>query len=177
MPGSVQFILGTLLTVAVASIVALFYAGDKSQLWDVLKLALQGIGALVIARLTVVWAVENFKSQKRWERDASTYSSILAALREMARVNAILWAEASGAKQYTKEYLDEAKVRSVTAKKKFEEAAAAAIFLPDEISSVVLELEASLANQQCDTCEEYIEDEGYFVSDALKQLASKRHLL
>ncbi len=90
MGGSVQFLLGVLLTVAAASVVAIFYRGDNSQLWDILKLAIQGFGAIAIARLTVVWAVDNFKSQKRWERDASTYAATVAALREMKRVVDIL---------------------------------------------------------------------------------------
>jgi hypothetical protein len=82
-----------LLTVAAAPVIALFYRADTSQLWDILKLAMQGIGALVFARMTVVWAIDKFKSQKRWERDASTYAGTVAALREMKRVNDILWTE------------------------------------------------------------------------------------
>jgi hypothetical protein len=45
-PSSVPFILGILVTTAGASVIALFAARDGTQTWDILKLALQGIGAL-----------------------------------------------------------------------------------------------------------------------------------
>src|SRR5689334_8175445 len=111
MHGPVQFILGVLLTTAIASLIALFVKGDGTQIWDVVKLCLQGIGGIVIARLAVVWAVDTFKSQKRWERDASTFANILAALREMKRANDILWDDAIHAKDYSEKYLEEAKGR------------------------------------------------------------------
>ena len=178
MPPSAPFILGVLLTTAVASIVALFFAGDRTQVWDILKLAMQGIGALIFARLAVVWAIETFKSQKRWERDATTFSNILAALREMKRANDILWDDAIHAKNYTDQYLEEAKDRWRVSKTKFEEAAAASVFLPDEISTIVLKLEADLANApRHDTYQESIDHDGYIVSNALKALEWRKHLL
>ena len=178
MPASAPFLLGVLLTTAVASIVALFFAGDRTQVWDILKLAMQGIGALIFARLAVVWAIETFKSQKRWERDATTFSNVLAALREMNRANDILWDDAIHAKDYTERYLQEAGERWRISKKKFEDAAAASVFLPDDISSIVLQLESDLANApRHDTYQDSIEHDGYVVSEALKALERKKHLL
>jgi hypothetical protein len=176
-PVSAQVVLAILVTIAVCSVFALFHYGDTTQLWDVLKLALQGIGAIAIARLTVVWAVDNFKSQKRWERDASTYAATVAALREMKRVIDILWGHEVDAKPYTEKYIAEAKERSVAAKKKFEECAAAAIFLPSEISSIILQLESDLANRDFDSYFEYLESEDSLLSEAIKQLESKKYLL
>ncbi|MGY8633824.1 hypothetical protein RAD15_15210 [Bradyrhizobium sp. 14AA] len=172
-----SFVLGVLLTTAAASVLALFYAADTKQIWDVLKLAVQGIGALIIARLAVVWAVETFKSQKSWERDATTFSNLLAALREMHRANDILWDDVVHAKDYTEKYLEEVKGRWSTAKKKFEDAAAASIFLPREISSVILQLEADLANAHYDSYQEHIDGDGYMVSEALKKLERLKHLI
>jgi hypothetical protein len=176
-PSSVPFILGVLVTTAGASVIALFAARDGTQTWDILKLALQGIGALIFARYGVVWAFETFKSQKRWERNATTFSNVLAALREMKRANDILWEEAIGAKDYSEEYLADAKDRWRVAKKKFEEAAAASVFLPDVISSIVLQLEADLATApRHNTYQEYIDHDGYLVSEALKKLERQKHL-
>ncbi|MDA9503928.1 hypothetical protein XI09_03795 [Bradyrhizobium sp. CCBAU 11386] len=177
-PSSVPFILGVLLTTAVASVIALFVSRDAAQTWDILKLALQGIGALIFARYGVVWAFETFKSQKRWERDAATFSNVLAALREMERANEILWDDAIHAKDYTDEYVNDAKERWRVAKKKFEEAATGSVFLPDAISTIVLQLEADLANAPMpDTYQEHIDNRGYLVSQALKNLERKKRLL
>ncbi|MVT55735.1 hypothetical protein GPL17_35625, partial [Bradyrhizobium yuanmingense] len=146
MHNTAPFTLGILISTAAASIIALFFARDATQTWDILKLSLQGIGALIFARYGVVWALETFKSQKRWERDAATYSNVMAALREMSRANDLLWQEAIGARQFLEDYLEEVRSRWHTAKKRFEDAAAASIFLPDEISSIILQLEADFAN-------------------------------
>ena len=175
--GLPSFVLGVLLATAAASVLALFYAGDAAQSWDVLKLAIQGVGALIIARLAVVWAVETFKSQKSWERDATTFSNLLSALREMNRANDILWDDVIQAKNYTDQYLAEVRARWSTAKKKFEDTAAASIFLPDEISSIILKLEADLANAHYDTYQEHIDGDGYLISQALKQLEQLKHLI
>lgn len=178
MRNSAPFTLGVLLTTAAASITALFFARDTTQTWDVLKLSVQGIGALIFARYGVVWALETFKSQKRWERDAATYSNVLAALREMNRANDLLWNEAIGARNYTDEYLEEVRVRWRTAKKRFEDAAAASIFLPDEISAIVLQLEADFANApRHNTYEESIDHDAGLLSNAIKALEQKKDLL
>ncbi len=89
-----------------------------------------------------------------------------------------MWNEAIGAKLYTDEYLDEASNWWTSAKKKFDDAAAAAIFLPSEISSIILQVETDLANiRRYDTYGEYLESRGYLVSEALKRLERKKHLL
>ncbi|WP_316159322.1 hypothetical protein [Bradyrhizobium sp. SZCCHNRI3042] len=175
---SVPFILGVLLTTAAASIIGLFLTPDASQTWDILKLSVQGIGALVFARLGVVWAVEKFKSEKRWERDANTFSEALAALREMNRANDILWDDETGARSRSEQSLKDVGERWRVAKKQFEAAAARSVFLPKEISSIILQLEADLANQPThDSWADSIEHEGKLILDALQTLERKIHLL
>jgi hypothetical protein len=175
---AVSFILGALITTAAAAMVALFYAGDKSGLWDVLKLAMQGIFAVWIARQTVVWAVEKFKSQKRWERDAQTFASVLASLREMKRVKDIFWDKEVNGTSYTKKYVQEVTERSNLAQKKFEEAAAAAIFLPGKIPVIILNLDAELNKDYGSySYVEELEEKGHLVSGALMELAAQKHLL
>ncbi|MDX3967389.1 MAG: hypothetical protein QHD01_12405 [Bradyrhizobium sp.] len=178
MHNAAPFTLGTLLATAVASIIALFFARDATQTWDVLKLSVQGVGALIFARYGVVWALETFKSQKRWERDAATYSNVLAALREMNRTNDLLWQEAIGARQYSEDYLEEVRIRWRTAKKRFEDAAAASIFLPDEISSIILQLEADFANApRHNTYQGYLDHDAGLLSNAIKDLEQRKTLL
>lgn len=172
-----SFVFGVLLATAAYSVMALFFAADKTQIWDVLKLSMQGIGALIVARLAVVWAVETFKSQKTWERDATTFSNLLAALREMDRANDILWDDVIQAKNFNEQYIGETKARFATAKRKFEDAAAASIFLPTEISSVVLQLEEDLANGYYDSAQDHIDSEAVLVSRALKKLERMKHLI
>jgi hypothetical protein len=133
---------------------------------------------LVFARYGVVWALETFKSQKRWERDAATFAGILAALREMDRANEILYDGEIGAKLYSDEYLDEASSRWASARKKFDDAAAGAIFLPVEVSSIILELEKDIANvRRYNTYGEYLDHRGHYVSEALRKLERTKHLL
>jgi len=178
MRGSVPFVLGVLLTTAAAAIIGLFVTSDATQTWDVLKLSIQGIGALIFARFGVVWAIDTFKSQKRWERDAATLSSVLASLREMNRANSILWDSETQTQNYTEEYLKEAGVRWRTARQKFEDAAAISIFLPKEISSIVLKVEADLANSPSHgTYLDDLEYDGHLVSEALRNLERHVHLL
>jgi hypothetical protein len=172
-----SFVLGVLLTTAAASVVALFYAGDRTQVWEVLKLAIQGLGALVIARLAVVWAVETFKSQKRWERDAATFAALLAALREMKRTNDIMWYDAIGAVKYTDQHLKDVKERWSTAKRKFEDAAAGSIFLPAPISAIVLQLEHDLLDAHYTSYQENVDGDGHLVSEALKKLEPLKRLI
>ncbi|UGA45969.1 hypothetical protein HU230_0008000 [Bradyrhizobium quebecense] len=178
MPSPAPFILGVLLTTAAASVVALFVKFDESHVWDLAKMALQGAGVLVLARLTVSWAIDSFKTQKRFERDSATFSSVLSALREMSRANDILWNDVVGARQYVSTYLDAAKERWRVAKLKFEDAAAACIFLPEAISSIVFRLEDDLANKpHFDSYDEDIEHDGALVSQAIRKLEALKHLI
>jgi hypothetical protein len=178
MSSSVAFILGVLLTTAFASVIALFFAGDRSQIWDILKLAIQGIGALIIARLTVRWAIDTFKSQKRWERDAATFANLLSALREMKRVADVQWQNAIHAKNYSANYMQRLDERWLAAKAKFEDAAAGSVFLPHPIRSVALKLEGDLASAgPFDTYEDELDHTGYLIGEALSSLEEKKGML
>jgi hypothetical protein len=50
---------------------------------ELAKLIIQIIGALLIAKLTVNWALDRFKSEKFWERRLSAYGEIISSLTEI----------------------------------------------------------------------------------------------
>ena len=51
--------------------------------FEVYKLIAQLGGALLIARLTVYWALSRFKSEKLWERQSAALSEVLQAVTEL----------------------------------------------------------------------------------------------
>jgi uncharacterized protein YeeX (DUF496 family) len=59
-----------------------------SQFWgEVAKLVAQLGGALVIAWLTVRWALRRYKSEKMWERESVAMFDVLGAIADMKDVN------------------------------------------------------------------------------------------
>ncbi|MBY5374597.1 hypothetical protein ELG72_28055 (plasmid) [Rhizobium leguminosarum] len=50
---------------------------------ELAKFIIQFIGALLIAKLTVNWALDRFKSEKFWERRLSAYGEIISSLTEI----------------------------------------------------------------------------------------------
>jgi hypothetical protein len=70
------------------------------NIWlELLKLAAQLVGAIVVAKLAVQWALERFKSEKSWERQLSALTDVIAALGAMTRV----------AKSWMSDYYDESR--------------------------------------------------------------------
>jgi hypothetical protein len=63
----IEILIGALLAHRNMGGYELFDRQDASQLWEVIKLIIQFIGALLIARLTVQWAMGRFKSEKNWD--------------------------------------------------------------------------------------------------------------
>lgn len=53
--------------------------------WLVLKQIAPVLGALLVARVTVYWALERFKSEKLWERQLLALADVVAAIRRMER--------------------------------------------------------------------------------------------
>ena len=172
-----NLVLGGLLATACASIVALFFKGDSSQVLDILKLAIQGIGALLIAHLTVHWAIQTFKSQKSWERDATTYAELVAALREMKRIHNIWLNHEFRTIEYTKEFLEAASLRWDKASAKFGDAAARSIFLPEPIYTAVLKLEICLAEETYDSSLDELDSQSAAVIGTLQEIEAMRHLV
>jgi hypothetical protein len=57
-----------------------------TQLWDLIKLALSLGGALMLAWLTVGWALKRFQREKTWERRFNAYVDAITAMSEMRAV-------------------------------------------------------------------------------------------
>ena len=55
----------------------------SSQCFEVLKIALQAIAAIAVARATIWPALARFKSEKLWERQLAIYSDVVAALNDL----------------------------------------------------------------------------------------------
>lgn len=56
------------------------------QLWDALKLVVSFGGALLLAWLTVGWALKRFQREKTWERRFNAYVDAITAMSEMRAV-------------------------------------------------------------------------------------------
>lgn len=57
----------------------------NSAAMDLLKIIVQLAGAIIVARLTVTWALGRHKNEKTWERKEAAFSDILNALMTMER--------------------------------------------------------------------------------------------
>lgn len=55
--------------------------------FELVKLVLQLSGAVIVARLTVSWALKRYKSEKTWERRMTAYIDALGAIGAMERIS------------------------------------------------------------------------------------------
>lgn len=55
--------------------------------FELVKLVLQLGGAVIVARLTVSWALKRYKSEKTWERRMTAYIDALGAIGAMERIS------------------------------------------------------------------------------------------
>jgi|GEM_PF-2873025 len=104
---------------------------------EIVKLLLQMGGALIVARLTVFWALRRYKSEKAWERQHDTLTTAVQAISELQRV-VDEWANEDEERNYPEEYSDTLRARFATAKRDLERVTAAGrLILPDNINSVL----------------------------------------
>ena len=112
---------------------------------EAVKLALQFSGALVIARLTVKWALGRYKSEKTWERRLSAYVDAIASVAEMERLVS-MWLD----RAYRRgEVADDERAREGaeyrSARRKLDEGTSAArLLLPGVTSDIFSTLELDL---------------------------------
>ena len=138
---------------------------------EIVKLCLQFAGALLIARLTVSWALGRFKTEKSWERKVTAMADVLSALREMLRVLSI-WEDREIRKASENErYEAELRQRWQTAEEKFKEVSSVAILvLPQEVADRIEALEKALANRQHESWFDEIEANSVAISAAMTWL-------
>lgn len=105
--------------------------------WDFWKVAAQLIGALVVARLTVFWALRRYKSEKSWERQHDGLASAVQAISELERV-IDRWSAEDQSRQYSDEYSEELRQRFASAKRDLERSRAVGrLILPDRLSAIL----------------------------------------
>lgn len=63
-----------------------------AALAELCKMGLQLLGALLVARLAVSWALGRYKSEKMWERETTAVLDLLATLSELEELIAV-WLE------------------------------------------------------------------------------------
>lgn len=139
--------------------------------FELVKLALQAAGAIVVARLAVMWALSRYKEEKTWERQLTAYADVLAALGDM-RLIVGKWAdEIEGATNYTDEYKKMHTERYKAAKRKFEEAlAVASLILPKQTYNLLWKLDRDIEAITYDNMWDAYNKEYSLIDDALSEL-------
>ena len=112
---------------------------------EILKLAAQFSGALVIARLAVTWALRRYKSEKLWERRLGAYVDTLAALGEMRLVVGRWHDELISARQANDEQSAAQLSRYQAARRRLDEGVAtAALLLPPSSARLLTGLDRDI---------------------------------
>jgi hypothetical protein len=112
---------------------------------ELAKLAAQFLGALVVARLAVGWALRRYKTEKTWERRLAAYVDALAALGEMRLVVGRWYDELITDRTVTDEQSAGQLARYQAARRRLDEGVAvAALLLPSESSGLLAGLDRAL---------------------------------
>jgi hypothetical protein len=114
-------------------------------LFESIKLVAQLVGALVVARLAVEWALRRFKKEKSWEKRLQAYTDVILAIGEMLAVKKALLEEIEQMFVWSASYKDELNRRYQISRIKLEESRAmASLLLPDETAATIRWLFSSL---------------------------------
>lgn len=106
--------------------------------FEAIKLSAQFIGALVVARLAVNWALRRYKSEKTWERRLAAYVDAVAALSEMRLVVGRWMDEIENRREPSVEVTAKQRDRYQSARRRLEERMAAALMLlPGETADLL----------------------------------------
>jgi hypothetical protein len=106
--------------------------------FEAIKLGAQFIGALVVARLAVNWALRRYKSEKTWERRLAAYVDGVTALSEMRLVVGRWMDEIENHREPPEEVTARQRDRYQTAHRRLEEGVAAALLLlPGETADLL----------------------------------------
>jgi hypothetical protein len=142
---------------------------------EAIKLALQFIGALLVARLAVKWALRRFKSEKTWERRLAAYSDVIAAVGEMRLVTDEWYDDSLVRRERPEEYDRERRQRYANARRRLEEAAAMAeLLLPRGTAETLGDLLKELySSSEVATYEERLDNQGYALKVAQRALVTQ----
>lgn len=125
---------------------------------EVAKLTAQLGGALLIAWLTVRWALKRYKTEKLWDRETEALVTVLAAIGDLEAVNG-RWIQDEVSQAGTTEANDAAlRQRYWSAKARLEGVAATAtVLLPQEMATIIDTLLKALNKQYRDWQEDLFE--------------------
>jgi hypothetical protein len=139
---------------------------------EVAKLITQFVGAIVIARLAVTWALNRYKSEKTWERRLAAYVDVVSALSEMRLIVGRWYDEVILRHDVPSEQDAAQRERYQVSKRRFDEGIAAALLLlPKEVSESLSEIERGIERSRKGVSEEEDLDNLYGVlDDGLKRL-------
>ncbi len=111
--------------------------------FEIARLITQLVGALMVARLAVNWALDRYKKEKIWEKRLGSYADVVAALGEMLRLNRE-WRRAS-LSNTDDETQNDRSLRFKEAKLKLNEVSAVGrLILPSRAQLILTELEDDL---------------------------------
>jgi hypothetical protein len=127
---------------------------------EILKLLAQFAFAAFVAWLTVQWALDRYKSEKRWDRETNALIELIAAISELYRVNA-QWLNDEAEARDVSDAADTVRLeRYRAAKMKLEEVTAvAAVVLPRKVEVHLNELKKRLDYKYADWIEDLVESD------------------
>ncbi|OYD03922.1 hypothetical protein [Rhizobium sp. N4311] len=124
---------------------------------ELLRLAAQLVGAIVVAKLAVRWALDRFKSEKLWERQATALVDVVTAMGAMERVTS-RWLDDfySEDGSTTEEYKQQLRQLHRDAQLKLQEVSAAArLILPRDIADHIRQTDGELeSHNECPNYDE-----------------------
>ncbi|RWX74434.1 hypothetical protein EPK99_24945 [Neorhizobium lilium] len=115
--------------------------------FEVLKLGTQFVGAVLVARLTVSWALGRHKTEKTWERKEAAFSEILNALLSMERALTIVQEGPQSYIDFEKAKLREAAENELSAARtSYQQAISTAyLLLPDKVAKAMIKTESKIS--------------------------------
>ncbi|MBX4876644.1 hypothetical protein HJA89_27795 [Rhizobium bangladeshense] len=113
---------------------------------ELVKILAQLLGAIVVARLTVTWAISRHKSEKTWERKEAAFTDILDSLLTMERA---IDQQARLSRTFmdfvSNEQIKVLQAEYRAARQRYQQAIAIAqLLLPDEVSQSMIIAEGNL---------------------------------
>lgn len=142
---------------------------------ELVKLALQFGGALIVARLAVKWALNRYKSEKTWERQLTAYADAVTAVSEMRLVVGRWIDDEFEDRSDSDERKAEHSQRYRSARRQLEEGLAAAVLiLPDQTSHGLKQLLIDIDNApHADTYLDHLEGQYSLLNQASKVLVEQ----
>src|SRR5690348_2043032 len=118
-------------------------------------------GALIVAWVTVRWALRRYKSEKTWERRLAAYVEAAMAIGEMRTIVGRWFDQAIEFRELSEELQSLQRERFQAAKRRLDESEAIALLLlPTETSTLLSSLRKNLdSSRRADSWHEHLDDQ------------------